>query len=177
MFISQGGRGLLESKDSYTHVLSVVCPDDGMVGDDNHLVIKMWDVDRVLENKFRKYLPPSLSDCLRAVNWVEYKYTDCLANKKDFRLLVHCDAGVSRSPAIALGCVWTLSGLYFKYADNIPNYLIKEYVYARKQWCAEFVAEDSRPLRRFIDGRINSGVQPNQAVLEHFRNYLNAFPW
>ena len=179
MIITQGRRELLEDKDQYTHIISVVCPDDKIepIGN-NHYVAKMWDITETLKNKFREYKAPDLSSCLGILAWVDVRYMQSVREKQDFRLLVHCDAGVSRSAAVTLGVLWTLSSLYFKNIDELVKpALIRPYIEYRKEWCAQQLSEDSIALKRFIQGRLNPGVQPNVAILKHFRGLLQDFPW
>ena len=109
----------------FTHIISICCPDDNSIKpiNENHLVIKMWDVDEVLENQFRKYEPPCLIDCHYIINrineWV-------MKDGWNINILIHCDAGISRSAAIALGIVWDLS-LFFFTADN--NVIVHNYIW------------------------------------------------
>lgn len=161
----------------FTHIISICCPDDDSIKpiSENHLVVKMWDVDEVLENKFRKYEPPSeeiCADIIKAVDsWVmQYGY--------DLSILIHCDAGVSRSAAISLGVVWIISNFFFR--NSIPDKLISDYISARKEYCASLVNTeyDSHFLKWYIDGRnLLRGVKPNQAILKHYRARLSHFPW
>ena len=50
-------------------IVSIVCPDDDSIKpiNENHLVVKMWDIDEPLENKFRKYEPPSYEDFSKVI--------------------------------------------------------------------------------------------------------------
>ena len=90
-------------------IISIACPDDNSIKpiNENHIVVKMWDIDEPLENKFRKYEPPSYEDCSKVIKFIDsYIYKN---RKADIRILVHCDAGISRSSAIALGILWEYS--------------------------------------------------------------------
>ena len=161
----------------FTHIISICCPDDDSIKpiSENHLVVKMWDVDEVLENKFRKYEPPSeaiCADIIKAVDsWVmQYGY--------DLSILIHCDAGVSRSAAISLGVVWIISNFFFR--NSIPDKLIRDYISARKEYCASLVNTEygSHFLKWYIEGKnLMRGVTPNQAILKHYRARLSHFPW
>ena len=47
-----------EHKNEYTHILSIVCPNEKELVTpihENHYIAKMWDVDKPLKNKFREY--------------------------------------------------------------------------------------------------------------------------
>lgn len=161
----------------FTHIISICCPDDDSIKpiSENHLIVKMWDVNEVLENKFRKYEPPSeeiCADIIKAVDsWVmQYGY--------DLNILIHCDAGVSRSAAIALGVVWIISNFFFRM--SVPEKLIGDYIIARKEYCASLVDTEynSHFLKWYIEGKnLMRGVTPNQVILKHYRNLLNMFPW
>lgn len=180
MIITQSDRNFYnEHKDEYTHILSIVCPDEKELTKhtgNNHLLLKMWDVDKVLENKFRKYNPPGDGECILAVQWAERKWNDCLRNKSPFILLVHCDAGISRSSAITLGILWKISSNIFICEPQELH--LKEVIEARKQWCKSLLDWDnSTALCRYIDGRFNPGVKPNQAILKFYRKYFVDFPW
>ena len=181
MVIVQSDRNFYnEFKDRYTHIISIVCPDEKEIVKpihNKHLIVKMWDVDKVLKNKFRKYEPPTKDDIWGCLCFAYNRFM--IANKfnEDFRLLVHCDAGVSRSTAITLGILWMLSEDIFKTKDVQDAYL-KLYLDARKQWCKSLLDWNaSVGLCRYIDGRFNPGVVPNQAIMNVLREQLNYFPW
>ena len=142
----------------------------------NHYIAKMWDVDKPLENKFRKYMPPNMLDIHNPTMWLRNAWLDSLEKHEDFRLLIHCDAGVSRSPAITLGLLWDMS--YYIFNKEPLDAVYRTYIEARKQWCKSLLDwNNSTSLCRYIDGRYNPGVKPNQAILEHFRLNYNYFPW
>ena len=63
-------------------IISIVCPDDDSIKsiNENHLVVKMWDIDEPLENKFRKYEPPSYEDCSKVI-----KFIDSNKNNQDIK--------------------------------------------------------------------------------------------
>lgn len=164
----------------YDLIISIVCPDDDSIKpiSGNHLVVKMWDVDKPLENKFKKYEPPYCEDCSKVVNFVDrFIYKN---RKADISILVHCDAGISRSSAISLGILWNYSRYIFASYDSTPDYFIREYIGARKEFCASLVDEDngSHFLRWFVEGKnLMRGVKPNQAILLNFSNLWADFPW
>lgn len=161
----------------FTHIISICCPDDHSIKPigDNHLVVKMWDVDKVLQNKFRTYQPPDHIDCQYILNRV----TDWVNDSGwDLNILIHCDVGVSRSPAITLGVLWHLSSMFF--VKDTPERLLRDYIDARKSFCNSLVSEefDSNFLKFYIEGiDVPRGVIPNQAILKHYRAMLNHFPW
>lgn len=181
--VTQGSRDYYNAyKNRYTHIISIVTPDDTELKPEHkyHVVYKFWDVDRKLENKFRCYEPPTLSQVFEPVLNAEKWWIETLAtNKKYFRLLIHCDAGVSRSPAVTLGVLWRLSKHIFTH--DPARAMLREYIDARKAWCRDVLDDEfSVPMRRFVDGRYNPGVVPNQAILRHYREssvLLPFFPW
>ena len=161
----------------FTHIISICCPDDNSIKpiNENHLIIKMWDVDEVLENQFRKYEPPSEELCAAVIKAVDSWVMQC---GHDLRLLIHCDAGVSRSAAIALGVVWIISNFFFR--NSIPDNLIRDYIIARKEFCASLIDTEcnSQFLKWYVEGKnLMRGVKPNQAILQNFRNMWANFPW
>ena len=180
MLITQSDRNFYnEHKDEYTHILSIVCPDEKELqypNDRNHYITVMWDVDRVLENKFRRYDPPDTFTVMRTIRWIFDRWYCSAQDNRDFRLLVHCDAGISRSSALTLGILWYFSESIFH--TNPYDVFLKPYIEARKQWCKSLLDwNNSTPLCRYIDGRYNHGVKPNQAILKIFRQNLTYFPW
>lgn len=181
MILTQAGRDFYNAaRDNYTHIISLVCPDEKELVKPlhkNHLVLQMWDVDKVLENKFRRYEPPSSNSCSEALIWSVARFEESLKKNKPFNLLIHCDAGVSRSSAISLGVLWMISYQIFGVKETDDIYF-KEWLEARKHWCAEQVDDvNSVGLFRFIEGRFNPGVRPNQAILKCYRKYFRDFPW
>lgn len=176
MILVQGGREWLKRKDEFTHVLSIVCPDDeDVVESENHYVARMWDIGETIKNKFREYRAPDMISVLNALAWFDKVY---LKHNGDISLLVHCDMGVSRSSAMALGVLWSASSLYFRDVNELTRTgLMRGWLEARKDWCINCVSEESVALRRFIEGRLNPGVKPNIAVLKHLRKFLQDFPW
>lgn len=161
----------------FTHIISICCPDDDSIKpiNENHLILKMWDVDEVLENQFRKYEPPSEELCAEVIKAVDSWVMKC---GHDLRLLIHCDAGVSRSAAIALGVVWIISNFFFR--NSIPDNLSRDYIIARKEFCASLIDTESNShfLKWYIEGKnLLRGVKPNQAILRHYRKSLTYFPW
>jgi len=180
MIITQSDRKFYnEFKDRYTHIISIVCPDEKEIVKpihNKHLIVKMWDVDKVLQNKFRKYEPPTKDDVLGCLCFAYNRFM--IANKfnDDFRLLVHCDAGISRSTAITLGILWDISQDIFK--DSVKEEFLRLYLDARKQWCKSLLDWNvSIGLSRYIDDRYNPSVKPNQAILKVLREQLTYFPW
>lgn len=180
MIITQSDRNFYnEHKNKYTHIISIVCPDEKELlypNDRNHYIPVMWDVDRVLENKFRRYDPPDTFTIMRAIRWIFDRWYCSVQDNQDFRLLVHCDAGISRSSALTLGILWYFSESIFN--KDPYDVLLKPYIEARKEWCRNQVDDvNSVGLCRFIDGRYNPGVKPNQAILQILREQLTYFPW
>ena len=161
-------------------IISIVCPDDNSIKpiNENHLVVKMWDIDEPLENKFRKYEPPSYEDCSKVIKFIDiYIYKN---RKTDIRILVHCDAGISRSSAIALGILWMYSGNIFGSDTIREDYWVREYFRVRKEYCASLVDTNngSHFLKWYVEGKnLMRGVKPNQAILQNFRNMWTDFPW
>lgn len=183
IMVTQGSRDYYNAyKDSYTHIISIAAPDDEELKPthEHHVVYKFWDVDHKLENKFRCYEPPTLNEVIEPVLLAEKWWIESLVeSNKVFNLLIHCDAGVSRSPAVTLGVLWRLSSHIFTH--DPAKAMLHEYMDARKAWCRDSLDNEfSVPMRRFIDGRYNPGVIPNQAILRHYREsavVLPLFPW
>lgn len=166
----------------YDLIISIVCPDDDSIKpiNNNHLAVKMWDIDKPLENKFRKYEPPSYADC----NHILCKLTELIVESGTLNLniIIHCDAGVSRSSAIALGLLWEASSFIFteKVFEDDDGNILREYIKARKEYCASLVDENygSQFLKWYVAGKnLLRGVKPNQAILRHYRRSLKYFPW
>lgn len=161
-------------------IVSIVCPDDDSIKpiNENHLVVKMWDIDKPLENKFRKYEPPSYEDCSKVIELVSrFVYTNAICS---INVLVHCDAGISRSPAVALGILWNHSAPIFPGNTILPDHWTREYFRVRKEYCASLVDTNngSHFLKWFVEGKnLMRGVKPNQAILRNFRNMWADFPW
>lgn len=182
MILTQSNRQFYEvSKYNYSHIISLVCPDEKELIKPlgkNHLILQMWDIDKPLENKFRKYDPPSKESCVKAVTFAKNAWYDYLKKDLDFRLLIHCDAGVSRSSAVALGVLWGCSDCVF--APNPDGIIFREWLEAKKNWCYEQVDNIvSTGLRRYVAGRYNPGVKPNQHILKIYREHFkdSYFPW
>ena len=180
MIITQSDRNFYnEHKDEYTHILSIVCPDEKELVTpihENHYIVKMWDVAKPLKNKFREYEPPNYKNFEKEYCCIMRKWLQACKLNKDFRLLIHCDAGISRSPAITLGLLWDMSRYIFN--EDPYRQILDQYIEARKQWCKSLLDwNNSTPLCRYIDGRYNPGVKPNHAILEIFRTEYRYFPW
>lgn len=161
-------------------IISIACPDDNSIKpiNENHLVVKMWDIDEPLENKFRKYEPPSYEDCSKVIKFIDsYIYKN---RKADIRILVHCDAGISRSSAIALGILWLYSSNIFDSDTIREGHWLREYFRVRKEYCASLIDTNSGShfLKWYVEGKnLMRGVKPNQAILQNFRNMWTDFPW
>ena len=161
-------------------IVSIVCPDDDSIKpiNENHLVVKMWDIDKPLYNKFRKYEPPSYGDCSKVISFIsEFMYTNTTCS---INVLVHCDAGISRSSAISLGILWRFSGSLFDNENMVPSLFKSEYYRVRKEYCASLIDTNNGSyfLKWFVEGKnLMRGVKPNQAILRNFRNLWSDFPW
>lgn len=180
MIITQSDRNFYNAqKDNYTHIISIVCPDEKEIVEpihDKHYIAKMWDIDKPLKNKFRTYNPPSFLEVNSAIVWACKRWEEAVRNNEFYKLLIHCDAGISRSPAILLGILWKMSELVFN--EYPKEWIMKSYLEARKQWCISYLDwNNSIALKRFIEGRLNPGIKPNQAILQIFRKELSYFPW
>ena len=180
MIITQSNRNFYnEHKDEYTHIRSIVCPDEKELVEPihkNHIITKMWDVDKPLKNKFREYNPPTEDVVIKPIRTLSLEWREHLLVNKDFRLLIHCDAGVSRSAAMTLGLLWDMS--YYIFNKDPLDAVWRQYLEARKQWCKSLLDwNNSIALCRYIDGRYNPGVKPNQAILQIFRMEYMYFPW
>lgn len=163
----------------FTHIISICCPDDDSIKpiNENHLIVKMWDVDKVLENQFRKYEPPTDVDCIEPL--VQVSMWIHKNKNMNLNILIHCDAGISRSTAITLGILWNVSGFIFaKTAEEVEDCFIADYIRARKEFCSSLLVEENNLLKWYIEGKnLMRGVKPNQAILRHYRKALNYFPW
>lgn len=179
MLITQSNREFYNTyKDNYNHIISIICPTDDLKPlHDNHKIFKMWDIDKVLKNNFREYNPPGLKDCMSILSVATNWYFDEQVKKENYNLLIHCDAGVSRSSALALGILWNITAYFYQDINQVPNILIKKYIDLRKESCINILSDNSTQLKRYIIGRYNPSVKPNQAILNHFRNALSGFPW
>lgn len=176
--VQSGREYYYKNKELFTHIISIVCPDDDLTPlHDNHMVVKFWDVDHEMVNKFRRYTVVDsvtvMDPILRAGKWYLH------ANEKDepIRLLVHCDMGMSRSSAVALGVLWHISNYLFRGDPGAEEILLKSWIQARKDWCYNHIDDQCTGLKRYVDGRMNPGVRPNQAVLKHYRDCIAYFPW
>ena len=89
---------------------------------------------------------------------------------EDYELYLH-------SPFCVKGCKYCVyTGKLITDKDYKDVY--RTYIEARKQWCKSLLDwNNSTPLCRYIDGRYNSGIKPNQAILDIFRLNLTYFPW
>lgn len=164
-------------------IVSIVCPDDDSIKpiNENHLVVKMWDIDKPLENKFRKYEPPSYEDCSKVISFIDNFLCENIDScGTNINILVHCDAGISRSSAIALGILWRYSSNIFDSITIREGYWLHEYFRVRKEFCASLVDTEygSHFLKWYVEGKnLMRGVKPNQAILRNFRNMWSSFPW
>ena len=164
-------------------IISIVCPDDDSIKpiNENHLVVKMWDIDKPLENKFRKYEPPSFDVCSKIISFISiFLYENRYSCGTNINILVHCDAGISRSSAIALGILWMYSGNIFGPDTIREDYWVREYFRVRKEYCASLIDTNngSHFLKWYVEGKnLMRGVKPNQAILQNFRNMWTDFPW
>lgn len=179
MLLTQASRDYYNTyKDHYTHIVSLVCPDEKTLITplhNNHIIVKMWDIDKQIKNKFREYEPPEYKTIVNILNWAVDKWYMAHERRDDFRILVHCDAGVSRSAAVALGILWRFSSMLF--TPHVHEWVLHDYLDARMTWCASVVHDDSTMLKRYIEGRLNPGVLPNKAILHILRVELPYFPW
>lgn len=92
-----------DNADKYTKILSITEPDRYIKSlGEHHLVLSMWDIDKVFKNKYREYLPPSEEEVFKGIEFAK-------TWKEDDVILIHCAAGISRSPAMAYGLVWNLT--------------------------------------------------------------------
>lgn len=168
---------------NFTHIISIVCPDEKKLIKPismGHNIVKIWDIDKKLKNNFREYNPPSDAECMPILHTVQDSYIYSVFHHHHMNLLVHCDAGISRSPAIALGIVWMLTDVFFNSAYKCYGelyYSLSDYYEARKMVCASMISDDSTALKRYIEGRFNPGVKPNKAILECYRKAFGDFPW
>lgn len=164
-------------------IISIVCPDDDSIKpiNENHLVVKMWDIDKPLENKFRKYEPPSYANCSQVISFINnFLYENISSCGTNVNMLVHCDAGISRSSAIALGILWEYSSNIFDSITIREGHWLHEHLRVRKEYCASLVDTNngSQFLKWFVEGKnLMRGVKPNQAILRNFRNMWANFPW
>lgn len=179
MLITQANREFYNTyKDNYNHIISIICPTDDLKPlHDNHKIFKMWDIDKVLKNNFREYNPPGLKDCMSILSIATNWYFDEQVKKENYNLLIHCDAGISRSPAITLGILWNLTAHYFLPIEDVLTTDLRYYMDIRKGACIAFLNEENTELIRYIEGRFNPGVKPNQAILKNFKDIINGFPW
>ena len=181
MLITQSDRNHYNMyRDLYTHIISIVCPDEKELVTpihENHIIMKMWDVDKLLKNKFRSYEPPNGAQCFNILTTVYNWYHNEVVNDEQCNLLIHCDAGINRSPAITLGVLWNLTAHYFLPIEDVLEADLRYYMGIRKGACIAFLNEENTELIRYIEGRFNPGVKPNQAILKHFRGIINGFPW
>lgn len=72
--------------------------------------------------------------------------------------------------------LWNISSHIFK--QDPSDLYLRAIIDARKDWRYDKVDDiNSTGLRRYIQGRFNPGVIPNQAILGFYRKYFNDFPW
>lgn len=173
-FDELAGQGLKD----YNYVVSIVCPTDNMTQlGDWHNIYKMWDVPYDLKNKVREYRAPSKEDCNRILTDF---YGFLQKNKNtDMQVLVHCDAGVSRSPAVALGLLWYISSMFFTpdAIHSMDSTMFKWYINERKQFCLRLLspAPENNGIRGYVLGK--PSACPNPAMIRHYRSLLKYFPW
>lgn len=165
----------------FSYIVSIVCPDETVlispIGP-NHKIYQMWDIDRALVNNYRKYLPPTHKQVYTILKDAYSHYIDCINNHTECRILVHCDAGISRSSAVALGILWNIVHSLFNSTRYINPKMVKLSINIQKDICSTIVdSENSIGLKRFIDGRFNPLVKPNRAILKHLKKILENFPW
>lgn len=179
MLITQANREHFNNyKDIYTHIISLVCPTDTMEPlHKNHLIYKMWDIDENLKSSRRRYDKPNQSDCINILTITNKWFKEQYINKSECSLLIHCDAGISRSSAVTLGVLWNITGNFFKNTYFVERDLLKAYMDFRKQACIDLLSDNSMELKRYIEGRLNPAVKPNQAILKYYRNAIIGFPW
>ena len=88
------------NKDKYTKIISIT-EEDRPVGSlgGHHLVLKLWDCVSDTEYQGKHLTPPSKEECMKAIVFAK-------TWSEDDNVLIHCAAGISRSPAIAFGVLW-----------------------------------------------------------------------
>ena len=181
MLVTQSDRDFFnEHKQDYPYIISICTPGDEIIPlHKKHLVSYFYDVDHEMVNKYRRYTPPKLRDAQKIVTKAFNWFIDEPDPYNNFKLLVHCDMGISRSSAAALGILWKISSQFFK--RECYDNLMREYIEARKAWCAGVIDEsNSVALKRYIEGRYNPGVKPNTKMLEYYRDSFVTdyyFPW
>ncbi|MCL2485549.1 MAG: hypothetical protein FWF00_05975 [Endomicrobia bacterium] len=93
----------INNADKYTKILSITEPERKIekIGQ-HHCILEMYDVDEVEIDPTGSYAPPSKTECFKAIKFAK-------TWKENDNVLIHCLAGISRSPAIAFGIVWYLT--------------------------------------------------------------------
>ena len=85
-----------KNKENFTHIVSIVCPDDDITPlHEKHIVVKFWDVDHAMTNKFRHYNVVDSETVLNPLWYVKNWYCLSAQDNEQMNLLVHCDAGIS----------------------------------------------------------------------------------
>ena len=114
----------LTNSDKYTKILSIQTPFQSepdtikKIGE-NHLILYINDIDRRIVDKDKIYEPPSKEEVLRGLEFAK-------TWKADDIVLIHCHAGISRSPAMAFGIVWYLTSFNKQETLKIMDQMCKD---------------------------------------------------
>ena len=161
----------------FSTIISLSCPGDDSIKiiGDGHINVKMWDIDHDKEENGKLYLAPTEYDCIAILNHIDKSIQ---LNGWDTAVLIHCDAGISRSTAVTLGVLWHLSSKFF--TNTVDNIILEQYIRARKEFCASllFTEFGGIHLKWYAEGRnLLKFVKPNTAILTNYRKILKYFPW
>ena len=132
---------------NYTKILSITEPTDTThpyLGE-HHCILKMFDItkeDLSVIKEQRKYWLPEKSEVLKAL---EFSRTWT----KNDKILIHCYAGISRSPAIGFGIMWD------------------KYKYCGKNKVEAKVEEAC----------CSRAIRPNKIIMNHWKEIFPDFPF